>query len=271
MTNFAINIVSDPVCPWCYIGRKRLGRAISLFKKVYPNARHDTFSITWEAYYLDATAPSQGVSFSQRQLQKIAVTNPGASPEEVRELAARQKGRLVSVGREEGLAFSFRGKIGNTRSAHRAIAYSRTCPRGRSSNSVEGVIERGGEEEEGGDNAQDRFVTALFAAYFEGEADITSHADLADIAGTVGLDRDEMLAWLDGGKGGEEVDEQDRVAREMGLKGVPHFAVQGRRVAGARDIQDFMELFVKVKEDEQEQEQAINADIKGTVGSGIAA
>ena len=165
------------------------------------------------------------------------------------------------------MSFSFKGKIGNTRSAHRAIAYSRThppaTPNPSSANSTDAAVVVG----LGEDDAQDRFVLALFATYFEGEADITSHADLADVAGSVGLDRDEMLAWLDSGKGGEEVDEQDRAAREMGLKGVPHFAVQGRRVDGARDVQDFLELFVKIKEEEQE--QAAKANVHTTVASGI--
>ncbi|KAK5632513.1 hypothetical protein RRF57_008227 [Xylaria bambusicola] len=209
-----------------------MDQAITLYKKVYPNARHDVFTVTWEAYYLDASAPLQGISFEERQLQKLVSSNPDASPEETRDLAARFRERLTSIGREVGVAFSFRGKIGNTRSAHRAIEYSRTC------SAVD---------------AQDRFVMALFAAYFEGEADITSHADLADVAESVGLDRAEMLAWLNSGKGGEEVDEQDRAARGMGLKGVPHFTVRGRRVDGAQDVQDFLELFVKIKEEEQEQ------------------
>ncbi|KAI0517367.1 putative thioredoxin [Xylaria bambusicola] len=245
MTNFSINIVSDPVCPWCYIGRKRLEQAITLYKKVYPNGRHDVFTVTWEAYYLDASAPLRGISFEERQLQKLTSANTSASPEETRELAARFRERLTSIGREVGVAFSFRGKIGNTRSAHRAINYSRTCS--------------------GAVDAQDRFVIALFAAYFEGEADITSHEDIADVAESVRLDRAEMLAWLDSGKGGEEVDEQDRAARDMGLKGVPHFTVRGRRVDGAQEVQDFLELFVKIKEEEQE--QITKTDVGKAAGS----
>ncbi|KAJ8110069.1 hypothetical protein ONZ43_g5973 [Nemania bipapillata] len=74
MTNFSINIVSDPVCPWCYIGKKRLDKAIALYQKVYPNGRSDTFTVTWQAYYLDPSAPARGISWEARLLQKLAAT-----------------------------------------------------------------------------------------------------------------------------------------------------------------------------------------------------
>ncbi|KAI3338404.1 putative thioredoxin [Ustulina deusta] len=256
MTNFSINIISDPVCPWCYIGRKRLDKAIALYKKVYPDGRRDTFAVTWAAYYLDPSAPAAGISFDERHLQKLAGSRPDASAAEVEELARRLRDRMASMGREEGVAFSFRGKIGNTRSAHRAIAFGgKTTGRDSSSSSSSW-------------DAQDRFVMALFAAYFEGAADITSHADLADVAASVGLGRAEMLAWLDGGEGGEEVDAQDRAARDMGLRGVPYFTVQGRAMDGAREVQDFLELFVKIKEEEA---QATQTNIGSAVESGLAA
>ncbi|KAI0440733.1 thioredoxin-like protein [Xylaria telfairii] len=239
MTNFIINVTSDPVCPWCYIGKRRLDKAIALYQKVYPSGRHDTFTVNWTAYYLDASAPAKGIPYNERLLQKLASTrskfNPdlAATEEETKELAQQLTARLASIGRQEGIVFSFGGLIGNTRSAHRAIAFSRTLP---------------------GD-AQDRFVTALFAGYFEGSVDITSHEALAEVAAGAGLDRAAMLAWLDSGRGGEEVDDEDRTARARGVKGVPCFTVQGARIDGAQDVQDFMELFVKVKEEEQEQEQ----------------
>ncbi|KAI8947088.1 putative thioredoxin [Xylaria longipes] len=253
MTNFVINITSDPVCPWCYIGKRRLDKAIALYQKVYPSGRHDTFTVNWTAYYLDATAPAKGISHNERLLQKLATTRSkfnsdlSATDEETKELAQQLTARLASIGRQEGIAFSFRGRIGNTRSAHRAIAYSKTQQPNPDPTFEEGEPEQA--------SAQDRFVTALFAAYFEGDADITSHDALADVAASVGLDRAAMLAWLDGGDGGEEVDQEDRSARARGVQGVPCFMVQNAKVDGAQDVQDFMELFVKIKEEEQEQEQ----------------
>ncbi|KAI0455171.1 putative thioredoxin [Xylaria acuta] len=247
MTNFVINIVSDPVCPWCYIGKRRLDKAIALYQKVYPSGRDDTFAVNWTAYYLDPTAPARGISHRERLLQKLASTrskksNPDPTAIEVddnnQELAERLTARLASIGRQEGIAFSFQGRIGNTRSAHRAVAFSKTHPN---------------LQNEPAQQVQDRFVTALFAGYFEGSLDITSHEALADVAASVGLNRAAMRAWLDSGRGGEEVDEEDRAARARGINGVPCFTVQGAKLDGAQDVQDFLELFIKVKEEEQGQ------------------
>ncbi|KAI1825761.1 thioredoxin-like protein [Xylaria intraflava] len=234
MTNFIIDVVSDPVCPWCYIGKKRLEKAIALYQKVYPGGRSDTFQTNWTAYYLDPKAPAKGIPYRERFLQKLASKTSEADGGDQAGRAAQLTDRLASIGRQEGIVFSFAGKIGSTRSAHRAIAYSRT---------------------EAGPGAQDAFVTALFAAYFEGDADITSYADLASVAETAGLDGAAMRAWLDSGAGGAEVDAEDAAARAAGLRGVPCFTVLGRRVDGAGDVQDFMDAFVAVKEAEAEAER----------------
>ncbi|KAI3327784.1 thioredoxin-like protein [Xylariaceae sp. AK1471] len=256
MTNFSITIVSDPVCPWCYIGKTRLDKAIALYKKVYPGGRHDTFTVDWKAYYLDPSAPAQGISWAERQMQKLASSKSRSQTDNAistnggdrEELAQQLRDRLASIGRQEGMEFSFRGKIGNTRSAHRAIAFSKTQSHGTNTSTST--------NSESGTQVQDQFVMALFAAYFEGTADITSHKTLADVGESVGLDRMSMLAWLDDGKGEDEVDEEARVAKEdLGIKGVPCFRVQGHTVEGAQDVQAFLELFVRVKE-EEEQAQA---------------
>jgi predicted DsbA family dithiol-disulfide isomerase len=238
----------------CYIGKRRLDKAISLYQKVYPGGRHDTFQVDWKAYYLDPSAPARGISWAERQAQKLAATatsesrshsdNPNGRDTE--ELARQLRDRLASIGRQEGIEFSFGGKIGNTRSAHRAIAFSKTQSHGADTDT-----DTGGHDEHD-PQVQDRFVMALFTAYFEGTADITSHETLADVAQSVGLDRAAMLAWLDDGLGGDEVDEEARVAKEeLGLKGVPCFTVQGRTVDGAQDVQAFLELFVGIGEEEE--------------------
>lgn len=177
-------------------------------------------------------------------LQKLAATrlnDPTAgaadATDEDRALGARLRERLAAIGRSEGLVFSFAGKIGSTRAAHRAVAFSR-----RMSNS---------DSDSEGQEQQDRFVMALFAAQFEGALDITSHAGLADVAESAGLSGAEMLAYLDGGAGGDEVDAEDREAREAGVRGVPQFVVQGVALDGAQDVQDLLEVFVRVKEEEK--------------------
>lgn len=59
MTNFNIEIVSDTVCPWCYVGKQKMDNAIKAYQNQYPESG-DTFSITWKPYYLNPDAPKQG-------------------------------------------------------------------------------------------------------------------------------------------------------------------------------------------------------------------
>ncbi|KAI1453903.1 DSBA oxidoreductase [Annulohypoxylon moriforme] len=216
MTNINIKIVSDTVCPWCYIGKKRVDKAIDLYRKVYPNAKDDTFTITWSPFYLDPTSPKVGVPITERMVQRFG-------PER---LAALQQ-RLTTLGREEGINFGFRGKVGNTRDSHRLIQLGKTK----------------------GNEVENKVVLELFKSYFESDGDITSHDTLIAAAEKAGLDKTEVKDWLDTGKGGKEVDEEVQEAVAKDIHGVPHFTVQGKyEVDGAQDAQAFLEAFASVKE-----------------------
>ncbi|KUI56580.1 Uncharacterized protein YwbO [Cytospora mali] len=218
MTNLTIAITSDPVCPWCYMGKKRLDKAIELYKKVYPGGRDDTFTVSWHAFYLDPSAPKKGISWVERHEQRFG---PGKT--------TAFQNRLAGLGRQHGISFSFAGEIGNTRDAHRLIAMSRTR----------------------GPEAQDRVVMELFRDYFEANGDVTSYDTLERVAEKAGLEPSEVRGWLEGGDGGEEVDAEVREAAERNVTGVPSFLIQGKyEVDGAQDEQAFMELFTKVMEAE---------------------
>lgn len=156
------------------------------------------------------------------------------------------------MGQQLGINFSFAGKIGNTRDAHRLIA-----------------LAGGGS---GGHQAdtQDRVVMELFRDYFEGEGDVTSHETLARVGEKAGLDGDDVRRRLAGGEGGDQVDAEVREARARGVTGVPSFKVQGRYVVeGAQDEQAFMEVFVKVKEGEEAAAEQV--EDKPEEGSGVTA
>ncbi|ROW11337.1 hypothetical protein VMCG_01227 [Cytospora schulzeri] len=214
MTNITIAITSDP----CYMGKKRLDKAIELYKKVYPGGRDDTFTISWHAFYLDPSAPKQGIPWLERHVQRFG-------PEK----ATALQDRLASIGRQHGITFSFAGKIGNTRDAHRLILMSGTK----------------------GPEAQDRVVMELFRDHFEGEGDVTSHDTLLRVAEKAGLDRDEAKGWLEGGDGGEQVDAEVQRALERSVTGVPSFIIQDKyEIDGAQDEQDFLEYLIKAKEAE---------------------
>jgi predicted DsbA family dithiol-disulfide isomerase len=61
MTQFNIDVVSDTVCPWCYVGKKKLDKAIEEYKRKYPQSK-DTFTTTWKPYFLNPAAPKKGMS-----------------------------------------------------------------------------------------------------------------------------------------------------------------------------------------------------------------
>ncbi|KAI0429915.1 DSBA-like thioredoxin domain-containing protein [Xylaria sp. FL1042] len=216
MTNFNIKIVSDTVCPWCYVGKRRLDRAIELYRKTYPAGREDTFTVTWAPFYLDPTSPTVGVPIKERIAQKFGTDRV--------EMMQR---RLTMVGREEGINFTFDGRIGNTRDSHRLIQLGKTK----------------------GNDVENRVVAELFKSYFEGDGDITSHATLIAAGEKAGLSGSEIKEWLDTGKGGAEVDKEVEEAYAKGVSGVPNITVQGTyNIGGAQDAEVFLETFTKIKE-----------------------
>ena len=135
--------------------------------------------------------------------------------------------RIDQVGHMVGIDFKSGGKIGSTRDAHRLIYLSQT-----KSPQVQGTL-----------------VEKLFEAYHELEKDISSTDVLRELAIDAGLNVSEVGEWLNSSLGAESVDTEALKNRERGVSGVPIFVIQGvHRVDGARDVQEFLEIFIKVKE-----------------------
>ncbi|WEW60455.1 hypothetical protein PRK78_005941 [Emydomyces testavorans] len=214
MTNFNIKIVSDTVCPWCYVGKKRLEKAISLYHAAHPESV-DTFSISWFPFYLNPNAPKTGIDKQEYYHQRFG-------PERTRMM---QK-RLTQVGQAEGINFKFGGRTGNTRDSHRLIQLGKTK----------------------GEATQTRMVEELFAAYFENEGDITSHNTLTNAAVRAGLNEAEVKEWLDGDQGGPEVDKEVEHAQRSSISGVPNFTIQDKyQIGGAEAPQTFVDIFEEIK------------------------
>ncbi|KAK1046944.1 hypothetical protein LTR74_017853 [Friedmanniomyces endolithicus] len=212
MTNYHIDIVSDTVCPWCYVGANRLSRAIATHRASHPQ---DTFTTTWHAYYLNPDAP--------RSIDKQAyyVRKFGAQRTSV------MQGHLARLGREVGIEFAFGGRTGNTRDSHRLIELGK----------------RKGEE------VQTRVVRELFAAYFEANEDITVVDVLVARGVKAGLEEKEVREWMEKGKGGEEVDREVEEARKLCIGGVPNFTINGKwEVQGAEEPAAFLQVFGEIKD-----------------------
>lgn len=215
MTNINIKIVSDTVCPWCYVGKKRLDKAIELYKKAYPGGSDDTFTVSWHPFYLDPTSPKVGVPLVERMSQRF-----GADRLEM------MHARLKQIGLQEGIKFGLEGKIGSTRDSHRVIQLGKT---------------------KGGD-MENRVVTELFKGYFEENGDITSDDFLIACVEKAGINREEAKKWLDSGSGGKEVDAEVENAVRKNIHGVPHFTIGKYDVNGAQDSHVLLEAIVKAKE-----------------------
>ncbi|OAQ66189.1 DSBA oxidoreductase [Pochonia chlamydosporia 170] len=220
MTTFNITIISDTVCPFCYLGRARLSRAIALYRKTVPQGSSSTFNITWHAYRLDLNPPTSS----------ILVTDVAAKKFGADRLVAKRE-RMKQLGAQEGFNFTFNGRIGNTRDSHRVIQLGRTK----------------------GAEVEDRVAMAVMGMFFEEDGDITSWDDLGRAAERAGIAAWETRAWLEGEGGGEVVDREVEEAYARGFKGVPTFVINEKYVVdGAADVSDFLEQFVLARDESAE-------------------
>lgn len=187
MERITIDIVSDVVCPWCYLGRARLELAIA---EVQDEVGVD---VNWRPYRLNPDYPPEGVDQKKMLIQKLGGE----------ERVAQAHKTLTDLGREVGIDYDFEAiKIGpNTLDAHRLIHWA--------------IIE--------GRPQQDEVVGALFKANFEEGRNVGDHAVLLDIAEKAGLDRAVIASLLASDADRDLVLAEIDAAQKMGVNGVPFF------------------------------------------------
>lgn len=193
-----IDIWSDLVCPWCWIGKRRLEAALAAFP------RRDEVDVHWHAFELDPAAPARRKgSYEQRLADKY-----GCSVEE----AVGMTAHMTAVAAEDGLDFRFdRAQPGNTFDAHRLLHLAR---------------ERG---------VQDAVKERLFRATFTEGEPIADEDTLVRLVSEVGIDATEARAALVEGRYAEEVRADEEQARRLGITGVPFFVVAEKYgVSGAQ-------------------------------------
>lgn len=212
MTNYKIDVVSDTVCPWCYVGKNRLDKAIQAYKQSNPD---DTFTTTWYPFYLNPDAPPS--------VDKQAYYEHKFGPQRTKVM----QGHLARLGKQVGTDFAFGGKTGNTRDSHRLIQLAKTK----------------------GEDMQTKVVEQLFNAYFEANEDITTRDVLIARGVKAGLDESEVRDWMESGKGGPEVDKEVAQAQHKFISGVPNFTINGKyEVQGAEEPSAFLQIFGEVKD-----------------------
>ena len=191
-----IDVVSDVVCPWCYVGKHRLEAALALRPDVETE-------IHWRPYFLDPRGPREGMARVDYLSRKFG------SDERIRPAHER----LSRLGREEGIAFHFEkiARQPNTLDAHRLIGWA----------------------EETGHAAP--VVEKLFSLFFAEGADLTQVETLLLAAAAGGLDAEAVRRDLAGERDAAAVDKAATSAAEAGISGVPFFIFNNRfAVAGAQ-------------------------------------
>lgn len=199
-----VDIFSDAICPWCYVGKKRLEKAMAVLTPEH------AFEVRWHPFQLNPQTPAEGVDRTAYLARKFG------GPDRLREMDARMK----EVGREEGIEFNQEKilKTPNTMNAHRLIGWS-----ARAGN-------------------QDALVENLFRAYFTEGRDIGDAAVLARVAGESGLSAVEAAAFLAGEEGRAEVLKAEEEIKRAGVRGVPFFILNGRAfLEGAEPPEAFIQ------------------------------
>ena len=200
-----IDIISDVVCPWCYIGKRQIEAALVLYAQQNPEA--DRPSLVWRPFQLNPQLPMEGMSRQDYVVQKFG--------------AARSKdiySRVAAVGAEHGIAFAFDriARQPNTVAAHSLIALA-----GAAGQPVDGV--------------QSRVKEAFLKAYFLEGVDLSRTENLLAIAAAAGLDPAMAEQCLADPKSRQAVEQEDQRARTIGVEGVPFFIFNGRlAVSGAQ-------------------------------------
>jgi len=195
-----IDVISDTVCPWCFIGKRRLMRAMAM----RPNI---AFDVKWRPYRLDPTIPTGGMDRQAYMRAKF-----GDDPMAIVEMHKQ----IASEGAKDGIEFDFAAikRRPDTLDSHRLIRWAEAA------------------------GVQDEVVERLFIAYFENGEDIGDVRVLADIADLCGMDGVEVAQMLETDADAALVERDDQIAHEMGVTGVPAMIFGGKlAVSGARDAE----------------------------------
>src|SRR5262245_53301609 len=202
---FTVDVISDVICPWCYVGKGRLEKAIAL------SGRGDV-RVRWHPFQLNPHVPKEGINRKEYRTDKFGSWE--------RSLAL--DAQVTEVGRTEGIPFAFDKieRTPNTLDAHRLI----------------GLADREG--------IQDAVVEALFRAYFTDGRDISHAPTLLDVVTGAGLDRGRAEGLLHGEDGLAEIRTAEEQARRAGVQSVPFFVINNRlALSGAREPSDFLAVF----------------------------
>lgn len=204
--NLTVDVISDVICPWCYIGKRRLEKAL-----VAADGQHDV-KVHWHPFQLNPTMPKEGISRREYRTRKFG------SWERSLELDAK----VIAVGESEGIHFAFdkTERTPNTVDAHRVIWLA---------------------DQHGCQNA---VVEGLFRAYFTEGKDIGNRQTLVDVAAEAGLNRQASQAMLSSDDGMEAISNGREMSQRYQVDGVPFFIINNAvTLSGAQAPETFLDAF----------------------------
>ena len=207
--NLVVDVISDVICPWCYIGKRRHEKAIAAL-----DGQHDV-QVDWHPFQLNPTMPKEGISRKEYRTRKFG------SWERSLELDAK----VIAVGQTEGIQFAFDKieRTPNTVDAHRLIWLA---------------------DQQG---CQDAVVEALFRAYFTDVRNISNRQTLIDVVSEAGLDRQLAETMIDSDEGMDGIEEAGELSRRHQVTGVPFFIINNAiTLSGAQEPDTFLDAFRQV-------------------------
>ena len=202
----SVEVISDLICPWCFIGKRRLEKAIAAYDQ--------PVTVSWHPFQLNPAIPKEGISRREYRIGKFG------SWERSMELDAN----IIAVGKQEGIHFDFdrMEPTPNTSDAHKLIWLS----------NKEGI--------------QDAVVEALFLAYFTEGQDISNQQTLIDVVAEAGMDRKRAEAALNSYEGTDAIKEAGDQALRFRVDGVPFFIINSEiTLSGAQSPDVFVAAFNK--------------------------
>ena len=204
--------MSDNVCPWCFIGKRSIEKAIAELQQSHPDV---TVERHWHPFFLNPNSPLEGINKREAYIAKFG-------EEKVKAIEPT----MAAHGQRAGIKFSMGGKTGNTLRSHRLNKWA---------------------FDQGGVDGQDRVVETLFNGYFENEQDPTDVNFLASVAKTAGLDEAAALAYLKSDQDATEVQQEaEQLRRKHNISGVPFFIFpDGQTLSGGQQPEVFLQALIQ--------------------------
>ncbi len=201
-----IDVVSDVVCPWCYIGKRRLEKAVDLLQDKYE------FELEYHPFELNPDMPVEGTD------QKKYLTNKFGGEERYHQITDR----VTIVAAEEGLHFDFGNQriSPNTREAHRVIQFAKQ------------------------EGKQPEVKEAFMKAYFTEGIDLSKKENIIRVAAQAGLSKEKVEKFLSTDDGLAEVALAEKELQKLGITGVPFYIINNKyAISGAQPSESFVQAF----------------------------